>query len=172
MKRRHSFLISLVVVLQLVPLTSCNLLTTESFAERAQRLHSQNDLQGAIDSYQRHIQERLKTQARPTWENPYFYLLLIADLELERGDAERAVEACLKAKEMGVDDGLVSDRYRSIANWYIERGELEVAFEHLKRFRQSDPLLFDALLDRVGREITKKEVPLKALATPNNSISP
>jgi hypothetical protein len=112
--------------------------------DHAEELLANSHHKEAIVAYRNHIQNRLAAADRPEWENPHFYLLRIADIELEMGEPVQALETC-------------TDRYRAIANWYIERRELDSAFKLLQKHRQRDPLLFDAMLDRVGREITGRE---------------
>ena len=111
----------------------------------------------AIIEYRAHIDERLQIEERPDWENPWFYLILISDLELRRGDVSAALASLDQAIEKKVDTSLVADRYRAIARWYEERGELEKSFEVLQKYRDVDPLLFDAILDRLGRKIVAAE---------------
>jgi tetratricopeptide (TPR) repeat protein len=130
--------------------------TNQSLVEQAERLTQEGSYQEAIDAYQRHIDERLTVRDKPEWENPHFYLLRIIDLQLRMSDPKAALATCKKAEQLGVEASLVSDRYRAIASWYSERGELKESFEVLKAHRDQDPLLFDAMLDRLGREMTAK----------------
>lgn len=68
-----------------------------------------------------------------------------------------ALQTCEEAEKAGVDRALVADRYRTVAHWYEERRDLQKSFEVLKRYRDRDSLLFEAMLDRVGRAITEDE---------------
>ena len=111
----------------------------------------------AIVEYRAHIDERLSVEDRPEWENPWFYLILISDLQLKRGDVSSAISTLDDARTKKVDASLVADRYRAVAHWYEERGELENSFEVLQKYRDVDPLLFDAILDRLGRKIVAAE---------------
>ena len=127
-----------------------HLRAAEDFADKS-------NYEQAIIEYQAHIDQRLKVEGRPEWENPWFYLILISDLELRRGDVNAAIAALDRANEMKVDTSLVADRYRAIARWYEERGELDKSFDVLQKYREIDPLLFDAILDRLGRKIVAAE---------------
>lgn len=117
--------------------------------------------QGRVDEailrYRNHIEWRKSIKDRPTWENPYFYLLLIGDLYAEQGDLEAAERSYLEAQAEGIEPSLVSDRYRFLGGKYEMRGDLEGATKVLKAHRHLDPLLFDAVLDRVVREQTRLE---------------
>jgi tetratricopeptide (TPR) repeat protein len=115
------------------------------------------DYQTAIDLYQQHIDYRLTVKDRPEWENPYFYLLQIGDIQLGQEKDQDAIKSYLRAEENGVDKGLISDRIRYIGAWYEERGRLDDAFQLLKAHKARDPLLFDLALDRIAKEMVKKE---------------
>ncbi|MFN4894276.1 MAG: hypothetical protein ACK5GN_02460 [Pseudomonadota bacterium] len=138
-------------------LLGCSSIGSSGMVDHAEELLANSHHKEAIVAYRNHIQNRLAAADRPEWENPHFYLLRIADIELEMGEPVQALETCTSADAHGVDAALITDRYRAIANWYIERRELDSAFKLLQKHRQRDPLLFDAMLDRVGREITGRE---------------
>jgi hypothetical protein len=103
------------------------------------------------------MDERLSLHNRPEWENPYFYELLIGDIYLSQGDAVRALDSYESSEKHGVHLTLVSDRYRSVAAWHETNGELKEAITVLTTYRDRDPLLFDAALDRVARALTALE---------------
>ena len=111
----------------------------------------------AIAAYQAHIEDRLAEDDRPAWENPYFYYLLIGDIELRRGEVDKALKAYELAESNGVADELVADRYRSVGRWYEEKQELQSAIEVLSRYKDRDPLLIEAILDRLAKELTRLE---------------
>jgi hypothetical protein len=138
-------------------LLSCTSLRNGSLVDRAEQLAKECRYTEAIDTYRKHIEERLDESARPEWENPNFYLLMIVDLQLKMAKPENALRTCSEADQQGIEPALISDRYRAIATWYEERGDLADAFDVLKNYRERDPLLFDAMLDRVGRAITARE---------------
>ncbi len=94
---------------------------------------------------------------RPAWENPYFYMLSIGDLQLRMGQPDQALTSFKTAEEHHVDASLISDRYRSIAIWYEEHGQFEKALSVLTGYRDRDSLLFDAMLDRIARRMTAQE---------------
>jgi tetratricopeptide (TPR) repeat protein len=124
---------------------------------RAEELSQQERYDEAIVMYREHIEDRLKERNRPEWENPHFYLLRIGDLQLRMEQPAAALESYHEAEQRGVEESLLSDRYRALAQWYSERGKLNEAFQVLKKNRGRDTLLFDAMLDRVGRELTATE---------------
>ena len=134
-------------------LTSCSQQRTDKI-KYAEELASQGQYEEAISEYRAHMEERLAVKNRPEWENPYFYLLLIGDAYLAKGDATEALSSYEDAEKNGVHASLVSDRYRSVATWYEGKGELQKAFDALKKYRSRDTLLFDSMLDRIARTLT------------------
>lgn len=121
----------------------------------AEELSSEGKHDEAIAAYHEHIATRLEVADRPEWENPYFYLLNVGDIELSRGNVDKALAAYEEAEREKVDLPLVADRYRAVASWYEEHGQLEKALEILTKYRDKDPLIFDSMLDRVARELTE-----------------
>ncbi|MFM1847507.1 MAG: hypothetical protein RL417_981 [Pseudomonadota bacterium] len=128
------------------------------------------DISTAIESYRSHIAFRLTISDRPTWENPSFYELMIGDLELRRGDVAAALSAFERAEAAGIEQGLVSDRYRAAGAWLELNGREMEALDLLKKYRERDPLLFDAMLDRIAKEVTRKEE--SPHPTPTVTVSP
>lgn len=124
---------------------------------RADELTREGKYDEAIAAYEEHIQDRLADISRPEWENPYFYLLNIGDIELARNEPEKALKQYEEAEAKGIALTLVSDRYRAVATWFESRGELQKALEVLTRYQSKDPLLFDSMLDRIARELTSNE---------------
>ena len=127
------------------------------FLERAEELSREGKYQEAIEAYRSHMAFRLKVPKRPEWENPYFYLILIGDIQLGQGLIEEAEKSYALAEENKVDEYLVSDRFRGIARWYEEQGKLPEAITFLNRYRDRDPLLYESMLDRLAKELTLKE---------------
>jgi tetratricopeptide (TPR) repeat protein len=120
----------------------------------------------ALESYRLHRDERLAVADRPEWENPHFYTLLMGDVELRRGNPESALKLYTQADQEHLSSSLVTDRYRAVAAWYLESQRFDEALEILKRHRGRDPLLFDAMLDKVAKRMTKSEEShLKTLVT-------
>lgn len=148
---------SLTLVFLLSAAIGCSSLRNASLPHQAEQLIQQEQYDQAIETYRRHIEARLAASGRPEWENPYFYLLQIADLQLKTARPKEALESCVEAERQGVENALLSDRYRAIAAWHIEHGNLQAAFDILKRYRNRDPLLFDSMLDRVGRALTTQD---------------
>lgn len=124
---------------------------------RAEELTQQGNYEQAITSYEKHIQERVEVSGKPDWENPHFYLLRIGDLQLRQEKPLDALASYEEAERQKVEPTLISDRYRAVANWYLERGDLQQGFDLLTKYRDRDSLLFDAMLDRIGRELTAKD---------------
>lgn len=130
----------------------------ESAALReAENLASEQRYGEAIAAYHEHIHDRLETSDRPEWENPYFYLLMIGDIELSRGAAQQALLDYEEAERQGVSLSLVADRYRAVASWHEERGELKEALEVLNKYHDRDSLIFDSMRDRIARELSRQE---------------
>lgn len=146
--------ISGLLLLFLVLPTACSSLRNTTLADRAEQLAEEGKYDQAIESYRKHIERRLAASDRPEWENPYFYLLRVTDIELMNSRPTDALKACAEAEANDVERGLISDRYRAIASWHVEHGDLQRAFDILKEHRELDPLLFDAMLDRIGRALT------------------
>jgi tetratricopeptide (TPR) repeat protein len=143
-----------------VALSGCGLLfDSTTAAHRAEELTQQERFEEAISQYRVHIQTRLKVSNRADWENPHFYLLRIGDLYLRMGQPQAALDAYREAEANQIEASLISDRYRAVAHWYVENNQLQSAFDVLKTYRDRDSLLFDAMLDRVGRALTKQENP-------------
>ncbi len=103
------------------------------------------------------MEYRATLSEKPADENPSFYLLIIGDILLRQDKIDEAVKAYADADASKVHPGLISDRYRTAAHWYETHEQLEKAVEILKAHRELDPLLFDAMLDRVSRELTTRE---------------
>lgn len=163
---KHVMNTSVVVTLLIQSLlVGCSIVSSASLVDDAEQFTEQARYNEAIETYQRHIANRLADPTRPEWENPYFYLLQIADLQLLLTQPEDAVRSCLQAKAAGVESNLLADKLRTIARWYEEHGDFTRAFLLLKEHRDIDPLLFDALLDRVGRTLTQQENQLSVSPT-------
>ena len=127
----------------------------------------------AIQLYRAHIDYRLTVKDRPEWENPWFYLLQIGDIQLGQNKDADALKSYLLAEQEGVDKGLISDRVRYLAAWYEEHDRLQDAFKLLQAHKDRDPLLFDLSLDRVSKEMVKREDSQKqAQAKPLTKIGP
>lgn len=137
----------------------------ENQLELAEQFLRQSRFDDAIASYRKHIDQRLALQDRPEWENPWFYLLMIGDVELRAGQPDKAITSYTEAETRGVDTSLVLDRYRSTAAWFEKEGRLKEAVDLLATQRDRDPLIFNGMLDRLSREIVELE-DLQAAAQP------
>lgn len=155
----------LFIFIFLLSLSGCIFSAGPSKLQKAEELSRQKKYPEAIAAYSEHMQERLAIKNRPEWENPYFYHILIGDIELGTGKVEDALKSYIEADEKGVDAYLVADRFRSVARWYEDNGQLDKAIEVLLAHRAKDPLLFEAMLDRVNKAKTLQE-DSKAKATP------
>lgn len=148
-----------------ISLGGCSLSSDE--LRRAEELTREGRYDEAIAAYREHMESRLEVTDRPEWENPYFYLILIGDVQLSRGDptaaltiyeeSESKLLSCQDPEAKKFHETLLSDRYRAVASWFAEHEQLEKALEILRRFRHRDTLIFDAHLDRVARTLTERE---------------
>lgn len=125
--------------------------------QQAEEYSRQGKYSEAIEAYRSHMQERLAVKERPDWENPYFYLILIGDIQLGQAEVEQALLSYEQAEKEQVDKSLISDRFRSVASWYEKQGNLKQALEVLKKYRDRDPLLYDAILDRLAKQLVEEE---------------
>ena len=155
----HPGLLSTILALALCT-AACSSYTSRDL-QNAEELTRNGRYDEAIALYRQHMNERLAITSRPEWENPYFYLLLIGDIELGRGNVTAALAAYEEAEQRGVHQTLISDRFRSVARWHEDRDELEAARKILERYRARDPLLFESMLDRIVRKLTEKEDQVK-----------
>ena len=146
--------------------------SASSYLEAAEELSRQGKTEEAIAEYRQHIAFRLAVEDRPEWENPYFYLLLIGDLQLNAGQLDAALTTYEEAERQKVHPSLISDRFRSVATWYESQGKLVEAATILERYRTRDELLFDSMLDRISKQIVQKEEAAAALATASPTPSP
>ncbi len=127
------------------------------YVEQAEELLRQEKFEEASEAYRKHVEERLAVKNRPQWENPYFYYLIIGDIKLRANKVTEAIAAYEFAEKQKVEPQLVSDRYRYVAQWYEKKGDLKSAMAILTKYRDRDPLLFDAVLDRIAKDLTKLE---------------
>lgn len=127
------------------------------YLRQAEESARRQDWDQALINYRQHIDYRLSLKERPEWENPWFYLLMIGDIELGRDKPAEAVQNYEKAFERGVEKNLVSDRLRLAATWYEQHDRLPEALTLLTRHRDKDEILFDIMLDRLSRELTRRE---------------
>ena len=154
----------------LIALASCT--PSSDSITYAEELSRKGNYASAILAYHEHIALRLKITDRPSWENPYFYLLVIGDLELKQGKTEEAFATYELAEKNGVDVLLVSDRYRYIATRFEEDGKLREALSVLTKYRDRDPMLFDLMLDRIAKKLTALEDSMLPTAAKTNTEVP
>jgi tetratricopeptide (TPR) repeat protein len=162
----------LALSLSLSVLSACFSMGDSARLREADELATQEKWDEAIEAYQEHIQERLEVSDRPDWENPYFYLLTIGDVELKRGEPTKALQRYEEAEKQGVASSLVSDRYRAVAAWYEEHGNLDEAIKVLTTYRERDSLIFDAMLDRLARKLTQQEATSSVRADTSPTVAP
>jgi tetratricopeptide (TPR) repeat protein len=127
------------------------------YVKKAEKYAAKKEYDQAISAYHQHMQARLNVPSRPDWENPYFYALLIGDLELERGQVEAALKAYTDAYDNEVEKTLVADRMRALGLWYEKHGEYQKALDHLSKYKDLDPFLFNLVLDRIAKELSSQE---------------
>jgi len=151
-------------------LTACRLFGPYNYGspelQQAEEFLRQKKYDQAVGSYEKHMTKRLARKDRPTWENPYFYLLMIGDTHLRADQPEQALAAYSDAESRDVDSGLISDRYRSLAAWYENHGRFQEALNILSKHRNLDSLLFDSMMDRIAKDMVKFEDTGKAPPTP------
>jgi tetratricopeptide (TPR) repeat protein len=138
-------------------LSSCILFEGESYKQQADELRKSEEYDEAISAYKKHINHRLKVNPRPDWDNPYIYLLDIGDIYLEQGQVEKALKQYEEAEEKGVKQAYCNDRYRAVALYYEERGELKKSLKILEKYREKDTFLIDLMLDRLARKLIAAE---------------
>lgn len=161
----RSFFVKSILSFALLSLPGCRstiVLETFSFnsneyLKEAEESTRKGDYESAINAYFNHIESRRTLEDRPEWENPNFYLLLIGDLYLKQGNVDDALRIYEEAEEKGIESTFVSDRYRMVARMFEDKGELKEAIDVLTKYRERDPLLNDLMLDRLSRELIKKE---------------
>ena len=130
---------------------------SHSYLKEAEQYSRQQKYDEAISAYRKHMEERLLITERPEWENPYFYLILIGDIQLGQNKPEEALESYEDAEQRQVDQYLISDRIRSLASWYEKNDQLDEAVKVLLKHRDKDSFMFDSMLDRISKEIVKRE---------------
>jgi tetratricopeptide (TPR) repeat protein len=148
----------ILILLSSIILYACAWNKKSDSKKEAEILSENNKYSEAINEYQKHIEDRLKVKGRPEWENPYIYYLDIGDLLLKQGLVDRAVKKYMEADEKGINPAWVNDRLRQVASWYEERGMLNDAIDHLKKYRHRDELLFDLMLNRLAKQLVENEI--------------
>ncbi len=128
-----------------------------SRAQVAGELRTEGKFDEAIAEYRAHIADRAASPSRTADENPSFYLVLIGDIELERGNYEAAKSSYATAREENVGKELVGDRYRLLAESYAKEHRFEEAIAVLKEGRALDPLLFDIAIDDLHKRSLQEE---------------
>ena len=149
--------LSAILVIFLFPGCLSSLNGAHDFLRQAEEAARRQDWEQAMVNYRLHIDYRLSLKERPEWENPWFYLLMIGDIELGRDKPGEAVQNYEQAFERGVEKNLVSDRLRLAATWYEQHDRIPEALTLLTRHRDKDEILFDIMLDRLSRELTRRE---------------
>jgi tetratricopeptide (TPR) repeat protein len=143
-----------------------------AYLEKAEEFSRQAKYDEAIDAYRKHMRYRLSLEDRPPWENPYLYLLMIGDLQLNQDKPEEARASYELAEKNKVDTALISDRYRYLATWYDKRGDIDAALKILSTYRDRDDMLFDVMRDRLAKELVKREREGSLIPTPTPSANP
>ncbi len=146
-----------ILLLALTTLSGCISTHRSELLQRAEENTRHGNYDEAIKAYQQHIKERLSAEERATWENPYFYLLAIGDIQLKQGKYDDAIKSFEIAEAHQIDPLLVSDRYRYVASLYEKDHKLKEAIDILTRYRDRDPLLYDLVRDRLAKELLEEE---------------
>ena len=131
--------------------------TSPDRVERAQSLSADGSYEDAITEYRTHIEERLGDSARPSWENPYFYLLSIGDIQLAQNNPSAARATYEEAEQKGVEAPLITDRFLALALWYEKQERYKEALDLLSVYRLRDPELLNGTFTRVAKKLTAQE---------------
>jgi tetratricopeptide (TPR) repeat protein len=123
---------------------------------QAEEFSGNGEFERSISAYEEHIKTRLDS-TKPEWENPFFYYLKIGDIYLRQNQPDKAISAYLTAKQKGIDKLMISDRLRALASWYEKNKQLEQALKLLTTHSELDPILFNAMLDRIARKLSDQE---------------
>lgn len=123
----------------------------------AEQYTEKGDYPAAVAAYEEHMKMRLARKERPEWENPYFYLLMIGDLELRQDHDAAAKKNYEEALEKSVEKALVVDRFRMLADWYAKKERYDEAIALLTTHEDLDPILMNLSLDRVARASVSQE---------------
>ena len=132
-------------------------ISNKSHAQRAKEFRESGDHKSAIEHYEKHITARLQDKSRPLEENPYFYYILIGDTYLEHREFENAKASYIKAKDNQVEAEIIAFRIRKLALWLHENQRSQSAIELLTEYRELDDLSLDYEIDRIHREMVKRE---------------
>jgi tetratricopeptide (TPR) repeat protein len=130
----------------------------KSHARIAQELTTEKKYSEAIAEYQKHIDVRFKVKNRDPNENPYFYYLLIGDLYLKLNDPKTAEDFYRRAHKSEVPLPFITDRYRLLAKWHEENGDVEKSMAILNAHKELDPLLFNAAIDDLHKKTIADEI--------------
>lgn len=103
----------------LLILSGCYLPTHLGMAESAYEAKKYNQ---AINEYELHIKSRLESKSRPDWENPYFYELIIGDIELEKGNFSEAIIRYKIAEDNKVELERISTRILEVGKQQYQLG--------------------------------------------------
>lgn len=155
MKRKVLF--SLLIAISFFLSCSTNKSGIPSAAAEAKKFRTEKKYDRAISVYKKHIASRLADKARPDFENPYFYYLLICDTYLEMNKAIDAEKAINTASENKVDLEFIVDRYRQIIVWYEKQKLLEKAHAMATKYRKLNPDVFDVDIDRLNKKIVETQ---------------
>ena len=121
---RYAFatLVFRLLALTLVLSSGCfDLYSGSEQLRQAEELTRQERYDEAIVIYRAHMEERLAIEERQEWENPYFYLLLIGDVQLGRGEPAAALEIYQEAEQHKVEAGLKNFKSRSTKSMESKR---------------------------------------------------
>lgn len=128
-----------------------------SLLSRADAALENKEYDEAITLYKEHIESRLDNPLRSSWENPYFYLIVIGDVYIEKKEPKKAEITFLKAEKKGVKKPLINDRLLKLASYYEKNHQFSEAIELLDKNIDRDPILFEGYLDKISRYQTTFE---------------
>lgn len=141
--------------LSFVLLISFSACSQQSLLSKAQELESSGSYAEARDAYEKYFAQLLEQNYKTP--NPYFYQVIIGDLELKLGNPDLALERYQTAIEHDVNKGLLSDRIRLLADWWENAGEADRSLALFQQYRFLDPQSFDYELSQLHRRIVARE---------------
>ncbi len=129
-------------------LTSC---AHESLLNKAELAFEENNYAEAVLLYDKHREERQNTKDRPSWENPSFYHLVVVESLLKLNKPEEAEARILLGIKEGVDNALIVDKLRLIAEWYVKNKDLTTAIDFLDKYHHLDEEYIDGIIDGLSK---------------------
>lgn len=132
-------------------------------ARRGAAFRSEGRYEEAIKEYLFHIEARRNASRQAVNENPDFYLLIIGDIYLDMDRPEDAEQSYLAARDRGVENSFLADRFRRLSRYFENLNKIDQAIEVLRKYRIHDPMLYDVIIDRLHKKAVYSEDPAAAV---------